>query len=110
MSLWNQCLERLRQELPTQQFVMWIRPLTSEQNQDAVTLYAPNRFILDWVREKYRDKINQLFVEFSGGQQAPQLRFEVVQRRAAPAASNPAPSATDSDPIRGSARGSSFSA
>ncbi|HCV17033.1 MAG TPA: chromosomal replication initiator protein DnaA, partial [Alteromonas sp.] len=91
MSLWNQCLERLRQELPTQQFVMWIRPLTSEQNQDAVTLYAPNRFILDWVREKYRDKINQLFVEFSGGQQAPQLRFEVVQRRAAPAASNPAP-------------------
>ena len=35
MSLWNQCLERLRQELPTQQFVMWIRPLTSEQNQDA---------------------------------------------------------------------------
>tara|TARA_Y100000780_G_scaffold136267_1_gene122709 strand:- start:184 stop:1647 length:1464 start_codon:yes stop_codon:yes gene_type:complete len=89
---------------------MWIRPLTSEQNQDAVTLYAPNRFILDWVREKYRDKINQLFVEFSGGQQAPQLRFEVVQRRAAPAASNPAPSVTDSDPIRGSARGSSFSA
>ncbi|MFC3203281.1 chromosomal replication initiator protein DnaA [Alteromonas oceani] len=110
MSLWNQCLERLRQELPTQQFVMWIRPLTSEQNQDAVTLYAPNRFILDWVREKYRDKINQLFVEFSGGKQAPQLRFEVVQRRAAPAASNPAPSVTDSDPIRGSARGSSFSA
>ncbi|MCP4060999.1 MAG: chromosomal replication initiator protein DnaA, partial [Pseudoalteromonas sp.] len=49
MSLWNQCLERLRQELPTQQFVMWIRPLTSEQNHDAVTLYAPNRFILDWV-------------------------------------------------------------
>ncbi|MDY6927050.1 MAG: chromosomal replication initiator protein DnaA [Pseudomonadota bacterium] len=110
MSLWNQCLERLRQELPTQQFVMWIRPLTSEKNHDAVTLYAPNRFILDWVREKYRDKINQLFVEFSGGQQAPQLRFEVVQRRTAPAASNPVPTSTDSDPIRGSARGSSFPA
>ncbi|MAQ00787.1 MAG: chromosomal replication initiator protein DnaA [Alteromonadaceae bacterium] len=110
MSLWNQCLERLRQELPTQQFVMWIRPLTSEQNQDAVTLYAPNRFILDWVREKYRDKINQLFVEFSGGQQAPQLRFEVVQRRAAPSASNLASPGAASDPTRGSARGSSFPA
>ncbi|MDC8829159.1 chromosomal replication initiator protein DnaA [Alteromonas gilva] len=81
MSLWNQCLERLRQELPTQQFVMWIRPLTSDQDHDAVTLYAPNRFILDWVREKYRDKINQLFIEFCGSQQTPQLRFEVVQRR-----------------------------
>ncbi len=82
MSLWNQCLERLRQELPTQQFVMWIRPLTSEQDHTAVTLYAPNRFILDWVREKYRDKINQLFTEFAGND-APQLRFEVVQRRPA---------------------------
>ncbi len=93
MSLWNQCLERLRQELPTQQFVMWIRPLTSDQDQDAVTLYAPNRFILDWVREKYRDKINQLFVEFSDPQQAPQLRFEVVQRKApvAPAQATAAP-------------------
>ncbi|MCP3864560.1 MAG: chromosomal replication initiator protein DnaA, partial [Aestuariibacter sp.] len=84
MSLWNQCLERLRQELPTQQFVMWIRPLTSEQDHTAVTLYAPNRFILDWVREKYRDKINQLFNEFAGSD-APQLRFEVVQRRPATA-------------------------
>ncbi|GGF64522.1 chromosomal replication initiator protein DnaA [Alteromonas lipolytica] len=107
MSLWNQCLERLRQELPTQQFVMWIRPLTSEQNQDAVTLYAPNRFILDWVREKYRDKINQLFVEFSAGQQAPQLRFEVVQRRSAAVHTNSVASDPQFDPNRGSLRGSS---
>lgn len=106
MSLWNQCLERLRQELPTQQFVMWIRPLTSEQNQDAVTLYAPNRFILDWVREKYRDKINQLFVEFCAGQHPPQLRFEVVQRRSAAVQS---PLDSSGDPIRGSNRGSAVS-
>ena len=109
MSLWNQCLERLRQELPTQQFVMWIRPLTSEQNQDAVTLYAPNRFILDWVREKYRDKINQLFVEFSGGHQAPQLRFEVVQRRPASASAASVSHSGSSDPGRGSQRGSGSS-
>lgn len=79
MSLWNQCLERLKQELPTQQFSMWIRPLTFQQDDAAVTLYAPNRFILDWVRDKYRDKINQLFIEFEGGN-APQLRLEVALR------------------------------
>ncbi|MCW8108868.1 chromosomal replication initiator protein DnaA [Alteromonas ponticola] len=81
MSLWNLCLDRLRQELPNQQFSMWIRPLTSDEQADVITLYAPNRFILDWVRDKYRDKITALFAEFSGSD-APQLRLEVVSRRA----------------------------
>ncbi len=77
MSLWNLCLERLRQELPTQQFSMWIRPLTSEEDEQVVTLFAPNRFILDWVRDKYRDKITALFSEFAHGQ-IPELRLEVM--------------------------------
>lgn len=80
MSLWNLCLDRLRQELPTQQFSMWIRPLTSQEDQGVITLFAPNRFILDWVRDKYRDKITQLFTEFTGTE-APQLRLEVVSRQ-----------------------------
>ncbi len=84
MSLWNHCLDRLRQELPTQQFSMWIRPLSAHEEVEAVTLYAPNRFVLDWVRDKYRDKITQLFAEFCGPE-APQLRLEVVSRDARPA-------------------------
>nr|WP_137165326.1 chromosomal replication initiator protein DnaA [Salinimonas lutimaris] len=79
MSLWNHCLDRLRQELPTQQFSMWIRPLTVDENIETVTLFAPNRFVLDWVRDKYRDKITELFAEFCGPE-APQLRLEVVSR------------------------------
>ena len=79
MSLWNHCLDRLRQELPTQQFSMWIRPLTVDENIETVTLFAPNRFVLDWVRDKYRDKITELFAEFCGPE-APQLHLEVVSR------------------------------
>ncbi len=86
MSLWNLSLERLRQELPTQQFSMWIRPLTSQEEDSVVTLYAPNRFILDWVRDKYRDKITQLFTEFAGAN-APELRLEVMGRQQPPASS-----------------------
>ena len=92
MSIWNLCLERLRQELPTQQFSMWIRPLSSDQDESSVTLYAPNRFILDWVRDKYRDKITQLFVEFAGAN-APQLRLEVASKQPLPTRSAPTPSA-----------------
>ncbi|SVB26396.1 uncharacterized protein METZ01_LOCUS179250, partial [marine metagenome] len=79
MSLWNQCLERLRQELPTQQFSMWIRPLVCEEQQGVVALYAPNRFVLDWVRDKYLNNITALLKEFAGSD-APQLRLEVMNR------------------------------
>lgn len=82
MSLWNLCLERLREELPTQQFSMWIRPLTAEEAGGELTLYAPNRFVLDWVRDKYRDKITELLREFSSpDQQIPTLRLEVLSRQ-----------------------------
>ncbi|AMJ85113.1 chromosomal replication initiator protein DnaA [Alteromonas sp. Mac1] len=79
MSLWNQCLERLRQELPTQQFSMWIRPLVPQEEEGVVALFAPNRFILDWVRDKYLDNITGLLREF-GGPNAPQLRLDVMSR------------------------------
>jgi chromosomal replication initiator protein len=90
MSLWNQCLERLQQDLPIQQFSMWIRPLQADHKDSHLTLFAPNRFVLDWVRDKYFAQINSLFTEFCGSD-APQLRFEVKRndnafvRGAAPA-------------------------
>ncbi|TKB02566.1 chromosomal replication initiator protein DnaA [Alteromonas portus] len=96
MSLWNQCLERLRQELPTQQFSMWIRPLVCEEQDGVVALYAPNRFVLDWVRDKYLNNITGLLKEFAGND-APQLRLEVMSRhsvnRSQPAAGNTSTSA-----------------
>ena len=39
-------------------------------------LYAPNRFVLDWVRDKYLNNINGLLNDFCGTD-APLLRFEV---------------------------------
>ncbi|GAC31152.1 chromosomal replication initiator protein DnaA [Paraglaciecola polaris] len=77
MSLWNRCLERLQQDLPTQQFSMWIRPLIANEENASVTLFAPNRFVLDWVRDKYIAQIEALFVEFCSNDSVPQLRIEV---------------------------------
>ena len=76
MSIWNQCLDRLQQDLPIQQFSMWIRPLQAEHADAHITLFAPNRFVLDWVRDKYFSQINNLLAEFCGDN-VPQLRFEV---------------------------------
>lgn len=76
MSLWNRCLDRLQQELSSQEFSMWIRPLRVIHDDSSLTLLAPNRFILDWVRDKYRNKITELFDEFCGDD-SPSLLLEV---------------------------------
>ncbi|GAA0373065.1 chromosomal replication initiator protein DnaA [Bowmanella denitrificans] len=77
MSLWEECLRRLQQELPTQQFSMWIRPLQAQYDSSTLTLFAPNRFVLDWVRDKYISRISELFDEICAPEQAPALHFDV---------------------------------
>ena len=52
-SLWQQCLARLETELPEQQFNTWIRPLQAVEEAQSLRLLAPNRFVLDWVRDNY---------------------------------------------------------
>jgi chromosomal replication initiator protein len=60
---------------------MWIRPLQAEMDGDTLVLYAPNRFVLDWVRDKYLNSINQFFTEQLGSN-APKLRFAIGSRPA----------------------------
>ncbi|MCP3129145.1 chromosomal replication initiator protein DnaA [Shewanella putrefaciens] len=87
VSLWQQCIGRLQDELSAQQFSMWIRPLQAEMDGDTLVLYAPNRFVLDWVRDKYINIINQFFTEQMGSD-APKLRFDIGSR---PSAKKPEP-------------------
>jgi chromosomal replication initiator protein len=56
-SLWQQCLAHLENELPEQQFNTWIRPLHAVENAQELRLLAPNRFVLDWVRDHYISSI-----------------------------------------------------
>ena len=76
VSLWQQCLSRLQNELSSTEFSMWLRPLKAELTDSTLTLYAPNRFVLDWVRDKYLNSITALFDEFCGAD-APILRFDI---------------------------------
>ncbi|MFD1009441.1 MULTISPECIES: chromosomal replication initiator protein DnaA [Oceanisphaera] len=79
-TLWQQCLNRLQDELPSAEFSMWIRPLQAELGDNTITLFAPNRFVLDWVRDKYLLRINSLLSEFCGSN-CPQMKFEVGKKR-----------------------------
>jgi len=67
MSIWESCLEKLEGELTPQQFNTWIRPLHAIEEEDNIRLLAPNRFVLDWINEKYLDKINSLLEKIVNG-------------------------------------------
>jgi chromosomal replication initiator protein len=64
---WSACLNRFEQELPAQQFNTWIKGLRLEDDETGPThfrLIAPNRFVMQWVRERYLAQIEALGVEF----------------------------------------------
>ncbi|MCW2268923.1 MULTISPECIES: chromosomal replication initiator protein DnaA [Pseudomonas] len=80
VELWQQCVELLRDELPAQQFNTWIRPLQVEAEGDELRVYAPNRFVLDWVNEKYLSRLLELLGEHGNGI-APALSLLIGSRR-----------------------------
>ena len=85
---WQRCSSFLRDEMPPQQFNTWIRPLRAEESAVGLQLIAPNRFVKEWVREKYFERIRQLVSEVSGGRIATveldTLRQDSLQRAPLP--------------------------
>jgi len=85
---WKSCLEKLEDELPEQQFNMWLRPLQAVEDNDSLTLLAPNRFVAEWVREHFRDRIANLVETLTGSPVA--VSVEVGSQGNSPGASQDA--------------------
>jgi chromosomal replication initiator protein len=62
---WAKCVGYLQSELPPQQFNTWIRPLQADANETQLLLLAPNRFVKDWVSDKFLPRITELVIEVS---------------------------------------------
>ena len=96
MTIWLACVDRLEQRLTQQQFSTWIRPLQCREDANALWLLAPNRFVLDWVRNHYLGLIEELVADIAG-REAPAVRLEIGStsqaepRKAGGRAENPAP-------------------
>ena len=66
MGIWKTCVDQLEQRLPQQQFSTWIRPLQAREDGDTLWLLAPNKFVLEWVRNHYFTLIEELAREAAG--------------------------------------------
>jgi chromosomal replication initiator protein len=58
-NFWSSCLTRLEAELSAQQFNTWIKPLQSKTVGNHLSIIAPNRFVMQWVKERFLKKIQQ---------------------------------------------------
>ncbi len=84
LALWQQCLDSLQDELSSQQFNTWIRPLQAEEGEaNELCLLAPNRFVRDWVSDKYAKRIGELMRDLSPAK-PPKVVLAVGSRRRAP--------------------------
>ena len=82
-SVWKLCAASLQDELPSQQFNTWIRPLQIDESasSDELRLLAPNRFICDWVSEKFLHRIRELVNHYGQGRLL-QVAVSVLPRQA----------------------------
>ncbi len=62
-NFWSICLSRFQQELSAQQFNTWIKPLQFETHDGTCRLLAPNRFVLQWVKDRFLDRIKLIAEE-----------------------------------------------
>ena len=83
-ALWHKCLDRLQEELPSQQFNMWIRPLQVEPDGNDLRLLAPNRFVLDWVNDKFISRITELLDELSDADTHPCVMLVIGTKTSVP--------------------------
>ena len=64
---WDICVEQLAAELTTEQLNTWIKPLQVEETVQSILLFAPNRFVKDWVTDRYLDRIQSFYSQHVGG-------------------------------------------
>jgi len=76
VQVWGECSSLLQEDLTAAEFNTWILPLQAQDQGESMHLYAPNRFVKDWVMEHYEGRIAILCAQVSGGR-IERVSFEI---------------------------------
>ena len=80
-SIWSNCLKKLENEIPGTDFSTWLRPLQAVEEGDTLKLLAPNRFIIEHVKQHFLPKLEDAVYEFSNGSLI--IKFEIGSKKPA---------------------------
>lgn len=104
--LWERCQDELRKSLSEQQYQTWIKPLAATVDSDTLTLVAPNRFVLEWVRDKFLRGIEEIAARLTDSSLAVSLLLaEASARPKSTAVAEPPPAPPRQDAPAGPVRG-----
>lgn len=78
---WQKCVAHLQEELPSQHFITWIRPLKIDAGEGWINLLAPNRFVRDWVQDRYFARIKELVGELSAEVGGTEVQLLIAERQ-----------------------------
>ena len=92
-SFWRACLDHFEKQLPPQQFKTWIKPLKFHESDGKITLTAPNRFVLQWIRDRFLGEIQRLAAEQLGA--ATTIALVMAEKPAERAAAPTPPAAAE---------------
>ena len=77
--IWNNCLAKLEHEIPGTDFSTWIRPLQAVETDNLLKLLAPNRFIIDHIKQHFFSVIEDAVNEFSNATLS--VQFEIGTKK-----------------------------
>ena len=69
LGFWDSAIGALSRELSPQQFKTWIQPLSLisyDESDHSLTIGAPNRFKLDWIKKTFADRFQELASQYFG--------------------------------------------
>ncbi len=67
IELWNQVQKRIETAVGHLEYQVWLQPCTvSNGAKDTITLHAPNRFYVEWIRDNLLATIDQELRSFTG--------------------------------------------
>lgn len=69
LGFWDSAIGILSRELSPQQFKTWIQPLrliSFDVSDQSLTIGAPNRFKLDWIKKTFADRFQEMAEQYFG--------------------------------------------
>jgi len=85
--LWSRCLSRLEAEFSAEDIHTYIAPLQASEDAAGITLWAPNEYTMETVRERFLERIALVLAHVSGG--AREVQLHVGAARGAREAARP---------------------
>ncbi len=76
-STWDRCLDRLEDELSSQQFNTWIRPLQAREEGGRLNILAPNRYVKDQVQAAYLVRIHELLDQLADAVECREVHLDI---------------------------------